>query len=176
MAPATPDGRERLGIGQLLVRLLAQFRQEMLAAAAGSGYGDIRPPHVHVLANMRMKGVRLTDLAARCQLSLAATSEFVSELESLGYLQRLPDPDDGRAKLIVFSERGRHLHIDAGKALAGIEADWGALVGERRYEAACQVLQEVLDQLAARRATVEELLLTHKMSANATASVTGLGK
>ena len=50
--------------------------------------------------------MRLTELAARAELSLSATSELVNELEHLGYLHRIPDPRDGRAKLIVPTDRG----------------------------------------------------------------------
>jgi DNA-binding MarR family transcriptional regulator len=136
----------RLHLGQLLVRLLYRFRQQALAVAADRGY-EIRTPHVHIFANLRRKGVRLTDLANRAQLSLAATSEFVSELEQLGYLERRPDPSDGRAKLIVPTQQGLALFADAGKELLEIEREWARFVGRARFEAACEVLQEVLDGL-----------------------------
>ena len=147
MASATGSRPERLGVGQLLVRLLYFFRQEMLSAAAGSGYTDLRPPHVHVLANMRARGIRLTELARRSQLSLGTTSVFVTELEDLGYLERRPDPDDGRAKRIVFTPRGQRLYTDAGKQLEQIEQRWAALIGDGSYEHACTALQTLLDQL-----------------------------
>ena len=65
--------------------------------------------------------VRLTELAARAQLSLAATSELVNDLVALGYLTRRPDPADGRAKLIDLTNRGRRLLADAGERVADIE-------------------------------------------------------
>ena len=116
--------------------------------AHSRGYRDIRPPHVHILANMRRKGVRLTDLAGACQLSLATTSEFVTELQQLGYLERRRDPHDGRAKLIVWTDKGQRLFADAGHGLAEIEGRWSDLVGDRSFETACQVFQQLLDRLA----------------------------
>jgi hypothetical protein len=82
-------------IGQLLGRLLRQFRAELFAPAAQRGYRDLREPHLQIFGNLGVDGVRLTDLAARAQLSLAATSELVNDLQRLGYLERRPDPPTG---------------------------------------------------------------------------------
>ena len=139
--------RDRLGVGQLLVRLLYHYRREVAVEATELGYDDIRPPHTHVLAHISGRGIRLTDLAARAQLSLAAASEFVTELEELGYLERRPDLDDGRAKLIVPTRRGRQAFKDGAAGAAAIERHWAALVGDGRFEQACQVLQLLLDRL-----------------------------
>lgn len=138
---------DRLAIGQLLVRLLREFRVELFAPAAERGYSDLRESHLHIFGNVGINGVRLTDLAARAQLSLAATSEFVSELEDLGYLERRPDPRDGRAKLIFPTRRGRQALDDAGDQVARIEQRWSEFVGPERFETTCRTLQELLDAL-----------------------------
>lgn len=114
--------------------------------AARLGYADIRPPHAHVLAHTTGRGIRLTDLAARAQLSLAAVSEFVTELEELGYLERRPDPDDGRAKLIVPTPRGRQAFKDGARGVAEIERRWASLVGGGAFEHTCGVMQRLLDE------------------------------
>src|SRR5829696_5042580 len=98
--PTSRDLPDRVAIGQLLGRLLRQFRVELFTPAAERGYPDVREPHLQIFGNLGVDGVRLTDLAARAQLSLAATSELVNELQDLGYLERRPDPADGRAKRI----------------------------------------------------------------------------
>jgi DNA-binding MarR family transcriptional regulator len=147
MASAKPSKAGRLGVGQLLVRLLYEFRQEAFEVAAQRGYDDIRAPHLHIFANIRRGGVRLTELAARAQLSLASTSEFVTELEELGYLERHPDPADRRAKLIFPTRLGKVLFKDAGRRVADIEAHWASFVGSSRFEEACETLQEILDGL-----------------------------
>jgi len=147
MATASDLPADRLAIGQLLVRLLYLFRQELLTAAAERGYHDIRAPHLQIFGNIGIDGIRLTDLAARAQLSLAATSEFVTELQQLGYLERRPDPADGRAKLIFPTPRGRKALDDAGDQVAEIEQQWSALVGRNRFDHAGRALQDLLDQL-----------------------------
>jgi len=138
---------DRLAVGQLLGRLLYEFRQELIGPAAEHGYADIRPPHLQIFGNVGIEGIRLTDLAARAQLSMATTSELVTELQELGYLERRPDPADGRAKLIFPTPRGRQALDDAGDRVAEIEHHWSMLVGRMRFDHACRTLQDLIDQL-----------------------------
>jgi DNA-binding MarR family transcriptional regulator len=138
---------DRLAVGQLLVRLLREFRRELSAPAAAAGYGDIRDPHLQIFGTIGTGGVRLTDIAARAQLSLAATSELVNDLQTLGYLERQPDPSDGRAKLICLTERGRRLQADAGDRVADIEQRWSAIVGTPSFTDMCWTMQRLLDHL-----------------------------
>ncbi|MCC9205528.1 MarR family winged helix-turn-helix transcriptional regulator [Arthrobacter sp. zg-Y769] len=143
-ATENPD-RRRLPVGQLLVRLLAEFRRVLLEEADRHGYGDLRPAHLQITGNIGTKGIRLTALAARAQLSLAATSELVNELQSLGYLMRKPDPADARAKLILPTPRGLQLLSDASDKVRELEQLWGTYAGEQHFEAAMWTLQDILD-------------------------------
>src|SRR5215211_4612139 len=138
---------DRLAVGQLLGRLLRQFRIELFAPAAERGYPDVRQPHLQIFGNLGVDGVRLTDLAARAQLSLAATSELVNELQDLGYVERRPDASDRRAKLILPTIRGRHALDDAGNRVAEIEQHWSEIVGAARFADASRTLQELVDKL-----------------------------
>ncbi len=138
---------DRHAIGQLLVRLLREFRHDLAAPRAEAGFGDIRDPHMQIFGSVRDGGIRLTELADRAQLSLAATSEFVNELEELGYLIRRPDPADGRAKLIDLTKRGRAAMAAAGDRVADIEHRWSAIVGERNFAQMARTMQRLLDEL-----------------------------
>jgi MarR family len=64
------------------------------------GYPDLRGPYLHIFGNLGVDGIRLTDLAAQAQLSLATASELVSDLQALRYLERRAEGTDKRAKLI----------------------------------------------------------------------------
>jgi DNA-binding MarR family transcriptional regulator len=147
MAKSSDLPGDRLAIGQLLVRLLRLFRDDLAAPAAQRGYPDIREPHYQIFGNIRMGGIRLTELAARAQLSLAATSELVNDLEALGYLTRRPDPADGRAKLIDLTGRGRALLGDAGDRVAEIEHRWSSAAGAKCFDDMCTTMQRLLDEL-----------------------------
>ena len=138
---------DRLAVGQLLGRMLQEFRSEMFAPAAAHGYPDLRESHLQIFGNVGIDGVRLTSLARRSGLSLAATSEMVDNLVGLGYLERRPDPDDGRAKLIYPTGRGRQALDDAGDRVAQIEAHWAEVVGNQRFQDACRTLNTLLTHL-----------------------------
>jgi DNA-binding MarR family transcriptional regulator len=145
--------RDRLAIGQLLGRLLREFRVELFAPAAEHGYADLRAPHLQVFGNLGVEGIRLTDLAAKAQLSLAATSELVGQLQELGYLERRPDASDRRAKLIFPTHRGLRALEDAGDRVAEIEQHWAHIAGQKRFEAACRTMQDLLDAMTERDAS-----------------------
>lgn len=119
---------------------------------AERGFGDIRRPHLQIWGNLAGQGRRLTELATRAELSLSATSELVNELEQLGYLQRVPDPRDGRAKLIVPTDRGQQALDAAAVRVAEIEDHWGSLVGHDRFDETCYLLDRLLTELTGERA------------------------
>jgi DNA-binding MarR family transcriptional regulator len=107
----------------------------------------IRPAHLQVFGSIKAGGSRLTELAGSSGLSLSAMSELVDGLEALGYLERAPDPSDGRAKLVCLTDSGWQALRKGRRLIDGIEADWaGALEGER-FEALCLGLQDLLDEL-----------------------------
>lgn len=138
---------DREPVGQLLVQLLREFRRELFAPASEAGYPDIRAPHLQIFGNLDVAGIRLTALAERAQLSLAAASELVNELQDLGYLERKRDVTDGRAKLIVPTARGRQALRDARDRVAEIEQHWSGLLGPDRFSTGCRTLQDLLDIL-----------------------------
>jgi DNA-binding MarR family transcriptional regulator len=139
---------ERLRIGQLLVNLLRLFRAEL--AGAGETLDDfsgIRAAHLQVFGTIKADGTRLTDLAAWSNISLSSMAELVDDLERLGYLERRPDPQDGRAKLVCLTDTGwRAIRLGRG-IIEAIEADWATRLGEQRFESMCQALQALIDEL-----------------------------
>jgi len=147
MAPSRDLPTDRLAIGQLLVRLLREFRDDLAVPRASAGYGDVREVHFQIFGNIRMGGIRLTELADRAQLSLAAASELVNDLVDLGYLTRRPDPADGRAKLIDLTKRGQALMTDAGGRVIDIERRWAEVVGQRNFTQMARTMQRLLDEL-----------------------------
>jgi DNA-binding MarR family transcriptional regulator len=147
MAASSDPPPDHLAIGQLLVRLLREFRDDLAAPREDAGYGDVRETHFQIFGNIRMGGIRLTELADRAQLSLAAASELVNDLVDLGYLTRRPDPADGRAKLIDLTKRGQSLMADAGGRVADIESRWSKVVGEKNFAHMTKTMQRLLDEL-----------------------------
>ncbi|MCA1727455.1 MAG: MarR family winged helix-turn-helix transcriptional regulator [Actinobacteria bacterium] len=91
-----------------------------------------RPAHSAVFANIDLGGTRLSDLAARANMTPQAMGELVDDLESLGYVRRRPHPDDRRAKLVVLTPKGRRC-VEAGiRVVEGIEERLRDQLGGRR--------------------------------------------
>jgi DNA-binding MarR family transcriptional regulator len=139
---------ERLPIGQLLGNLVRLFRAELAERGATlEGIAGIRAAHLQVFGTIKAGGTRLTDLAAWSNMSLSSMAELVDDLERLGYLERRPDPDDGRAKLVCLTDTG-WLAIRQGRhVIESIEADWGRRLGDERFETLCHSLQALIDAL-----------------------------
>ena len=152
MAASTPRlPTDRQAVGQLVGRLQQHFRTELFGAPGRHDqFPDLRFPHMQIWGNVGIDGVRLTVLAERANLSLAACSELVNELQETGYLERRPDPTDGRAKLIYPTAKGRHLLDEAGRVVAEIESHWRALCPPGEFDQACRTLDQLLNALGPR--------------------------
>jgi DNA-binding MarR family transcriptional regulator len=141
---------DRLAIGQILVRLLHRFRTELFAEGEKEGrFLDIRFAHLQVWGNVGINGIRLTELADRANLGLPACSELVNELQDAGYLERRPDPSDGRAKLIFPTPKGRQVLAMAGRLVADLEQRWRERLPAGDFDAACRTLNDLLMSLDA---------------------------
>jgi DNA-binding MarR family transcriptional regulator len=116
----SPDERPPplLRLLTLSTQQLAGMLHERLRAA---GFDDQRPADDAAFAHIPGEGIRLTDLARRAGVSKQAMAELVDSLEARGYVERQPDPTDGRAKFVVFSERGWTAVATALDALDDIE-------------------------------------------------------
>src|SRR3954454_3150865 len=82
------------------------IERELFPRLHAAGYTELRPGHACVFGGITPEGDRLTALAARAALTKQAVGEVVSDLEKLGYVERVADPDDGRAKIIRLTRRG----------------------------------------------------------------------
>jgi DNA-binding MarR family transcriptional regulator len=121
--PVTAD------IGELLGEVRDGLVEEVQRRLTQAGYADVRASHDCVFRHLTPDGVRLRDLAVSSQLTAPAIGEHVDELERLGYVERVPDPSDRRAKLIRPTRRGAAFMQAAYDALSEIEREWVADVG-----------------------------------------------
>lgn len=129
--------------------MLRHFRAELYEWMRVQGYEDLREAHMQVFGNIDGRGARLTELATRANMTLAAMSELVNDLEDAGYLERRSDPSDGRAKLILLTDRGRQAVRTALRHVVEMEAEWGDRIGRKRFESMAYALQDLQKSLAA---------------------------
>jgi DNA-binding MarR family transcriptional regulator len=92
---------------------------------------------------MRPEGVRLTDLAERSRITKQSVGEIVSDLEELGWVERVPDPADKRAKLVRLTPLGQEVQDAARAAFAEIEAEWGERIGKKKVADLRAALEEL---------------------------------
>ena len=106
---------------------------EMFGRMADAGFDDVREGHGCVFGFIDLEnGSRLTDLAERSRLTKQAVGEAVAELEQKGYVERVSDPADGRAKIIKLTPRGLEAALTGRRLFAEIEAEWAERFGEER--------------------------------------------
>lgn len=111
-----------------LISLLRRTNQlmvnEITERLEHSGFPHSPPSFHPIFENLDPGGTRLTVLAARAGLTHQSVGEVVTELERRGYVERIPDPTDKRARLVGLTERGRDLVRAAIGHIADIEQEW----------------------------------------------------
>ncbi len=137
-----------------MIRLLGSafdaFSDELERRLAETPYSDIRIAHGCVFGNIDPEGTRLTDLADRARMTKQSVGEVTSDLEQRGYLERVPDPSDGRAKIIRLTERGRDAQALGRELIDEIEQEWAERFGADRVAALREALKAITaEQLAA---------------------------
>lgn len=125
-----------------LIGLSTAMRLRMRAGLLARGHA-LRPSTAQVIPNLPPEGLRMSELAARLRLTLQRAGQLVAELEEVGYLERVPDPDDGRARRVVFTRRGRELLRDIDAITQETLALFGAKLGTARLRALCGLLAEL---------------------------------
>jgi DNA-binding MarR family transcriptional regulator len=85
----------------------------------------------------------VTELAQLAQVSKPTVVYLVNDLELLGYVERAPDPADGRAKLVRLTARGAQAQEAAREIVAQIEGDWSRLLGPSDFDTLRQLLQRL---------------------------------
>ena len=110
---------------------------------AERGHPEIRPPHGNVMQFLDDAGTRVSVLAERAQITKQSMAELVLHLERLGYVERVPDPSDRRAKLVRATPRGKQLYAIARDVVAEIEADWTKRLGKAKMRQLRELLEEL---------------------------------
>jgi DNA-binding MarR family transcriptional regulator len=114
---------------------------------AQRGFEDFRPAHGTIGQHIADRGSRVTELAQLAQVSKPTVVYLVNDLERLGYVERVPDPTDGRAKLVCLTKRGARAQREAREIVAQIERDWSQALGRRDFAALRMLLERLHDVL-----------------------------
>lgn len=151
VAPPTVEQLEVLKNQSIAQRLIRCGR---LAHEAGMRrtrvvFPEIRQSHFALFAHIDHEGTRVTTLADRAGVSKQAVSQTVGDLLRQGIVEHVPDPADGRAKLVRFSDEGRRAIAEGLGVLATIDAELEQALGPRGARALLKALAEADDVLVA---------------------------
>ncbi len=130
-------------IGQSLMEVARDFQKSALIQFDTLGHSGLHVSHQVVLAHLSLEGTRLTELAERASMTKQAMGQLLDEVERLGYVERTPDPSDGRAKIIKFTPSGLKLIQQGTEIGDAIQQGYADLIGEKKM----QYLRELLEEL-----------------------------
>ncbi len=140
--PTNPDDRWRIShLGRLMglalrrfdervLYLMAHDTQVPLALSNLAARSQVGAAQVHITRHLDLKGSRLSDLARRADMTKQAMGDLVDQCEAWGLVERRPDPTDGRARIIVFTDTGLAWLGAFEKAVSQAEAEFAEQVGE----------------------------------------------
>lgn len=132
-----------------LVNLVAASGAPRLRAAfAAAGLDGIRPAQAVALVPLAAGGLHASDLADRLRVSRQAVAQGIASLERHGYVTRVTDPGDARARIIELTPRGRQaLRVMRSNAV-DLEKRWEEVLGPHRLGELRQSLQMLLSSEA----------------------------
>ena len=138
--------------GFLITDLSRMIRAEMDRRISDAGLG-LTPGEGRTLAHAARAGVvRQNVLAERIGIEAMTLSTYVDRLEAKGLVERLPDPDDRRAKLVRLTEAASDALAGVNEAAASIRADASASIAPADWATLLGLLRQARDNLAEMRA------------------------
>ena len=130
---SSPVKAKDMLIGALL-RVPAQaIQRRIVAELNAAGFVELRVPHMAVLQYPGPDGVRPGLLAERAGMSKQAMNQLLRSLEGLDYLVRSDAPDEGRARVVRFTRRGRAAYAKIHDVLRDIEREWSTVLGPKNF-------------------------------------------
>ena len=147
MSRGTVSERDDQNLALLCFYPYRAMEARLLGELAAAGF-DITLAQARLAARIDPHGTRLTDLAERSLVTKQTAGHLVDQLQRAGYVRRVPDPTDARARLVQMAERGLAVVAIARRVEAEVEAEWTAHLGQEatsQLRASLTRLREVTD-------------------------------
>lgn len=142
-----PEDQE-INLGLLMFVAYRAMESRALAALADAGFDDVTLAQARVFERVGPHGSRLTDLAEQAQVTKQTAGFLVDQLERAGYVERRPDPTDGRARLVCVAERGQRAIELANAVVTTVQNEWAEHLGPRemrQLRRSLERLREITD-------------------------------
>jgi DNA-binding MarR family transcriptional regulator len=128
------DRRQRLELGILLFVANRALEERAFDAVVAAGITDITPAQARVAARIGPDGTRVSVLAEQARVTKQTAAFSVEQLEKAGYVERVPDPSDGRARLVRLTPKAQPMIDAAGEEVQRVMDEWADHVGEERLD------------------------------------------
>lgn len=129
-------------LGVLLFVASRSMEVRILEAVVAAGY-PVTMAQSKVFQRIADDGSRLTELAAAAEVTKQTAGYLVDQLEERGYVERVPDPRDARARLVRLTALGRDIVEVARPVQQSIEAEWVEHLGLARAQELYATLAEL---------------------------------
>ena len=137
------DPRQRQELAVLLFVANRAIEQRAFEAVVAAGITDITLAQARVAARIGPNGTRVSELAEQARVTKQSAAFLVEQLEAAGYVERVPDPTDGRARLVRLTSRAAPVVDAAGAEVQRVLAEWADQVGEKRLAQMHETLRDL---------------------------------
>jgi DNA-binding MarR family transcriptional regulator len=134
-------------IGTLLRICWQWVREELYNGLIASGYDGLSRAQVTVFRFPTPEGLRPSELAERLQITKQSVNDLLRDLEALGYLTREVTPDDGRARVVRLTAKGRRLERAVYRETQLAELRMAKILGSERFDEFRRLTVEAVEAL-----------------------------
>ena len=135
-----------MDLGILLALAYQGFTDELRADLLAGGFDDLGSAYGYVFRALASNALRLSDLAQQLQMSNQGAAKIIDEMCDRGYVERIADANDGRAKTLVLAKRGKAALTAARKFHAKYEKKLRARSNSREVDVLRQQLELMIKQ------------------------------
>lgn len=130
-------------VGWRLWDAAASWKEKFAAEMVAAGHDWYAEARSSVVPYVGLNGTRQADIVAQMGLSKQAVQQLIVDLEQSDILLREPDPDDGRGKIVRFTEKGLAAQKDSQKAKRKVESEIRAKLGDSDFEYLMEILKKI---------------------------------
>lgn len=142
------EQRYEINLPQHLGDLVAWTNRRLMEKTIAKGHSGLKMTFADILVNMAFsRSRRLVDIAERTGMSKQALGQIASEIEQLGYIKRVPDPEDGRAKNLQFTPIAFKLIEDSLLAVDEVEQEFIDAIGAEKVATLREIVYELATKL-----------------------------
>lgn len=124
------------------------LKLDMLRHAQAMGHTEIQASHNAVYATLPPEGARSADMAQRAGITRQSMGEIIREMVALGHLEMVPDPTDGRAKIVKWSEHGKRVASDGFDHIVELDRLFRERFGDADVDTTYRVMLGIMEMLS----------------------------